>query len=114
MAAAELALQRTGGSAALVAPPPLQEEAVRAVLGLQPSGLARPARGAICLPPVVGANALERTLRLCPHHPPPRGKAVGTGSAPLRPCHCFLSPPTPSMGLCSGALRVRWVAPLAL
>ena len=40
----------------------------------------------------------------CLPHPPPRGPS---GKHRLRPCHWFLSPPTPSRGLCWGALRVR-------
>jgi hypothetical protein len=39
------------------------------------------------LPPVVGANALERSLRLCPHHPPPKGQS----GRPRRRC----APPGP-------------------
>jgi len=59
--AAELALQQTGGSAALVAPPPLHAAAVRAVLGLQ-----RPVRGAPTGPH--GAPRRSGAL-LCPIRP---------------------------------------------
>ena len=114
--AAELALQRTGRSAALGAPPPLQAETVRAVLGLQPptSASAACARRQQLVPRGAPHRTAAPLWYLALPHPPPRGTVVGTGSAPLRPCHCFLSPPTPSRGLCWGALRVRWVALLAL
>ncbi len=63
-------------------------------------------------PPVVGTHEPERQRLLCPHHPPPKGQS---GGHRLRPCHWFPSPPIPPRGgLCGGALRVRWVALLAL
>jgi hypothetical protein len=72
------------------------------------------ARPALPAPRGLG-NALERTLRLASPIRPPGGQAVSTGSAALRPCHWFRSPPIPPHGgLCCGALRVRWVAVLGL
>jgi len=71
--AAELALQRTGGSAALVAPLPLQEDAVRAVLGLQPpaSASAACARRHLLAPRGAPHRTAAPLWRLALPHPPP-------------------------------------------
>jgi hypothetical protein len=74
-AAAELALQRTGGSAALLAPPPLQEATVRAVLGLQPppSASAACARGHLRAPRGAPHRAAAPLWRRALPQPPPKG-----------------------------------------
>jgi hypothetical protein len=65
-------------------------------------------------PPWWGQTRSNGRYAFAPTIRPPGGKVVGTGSAALRPCHWFLSPPTPSRGRCWGGLRVRWVAVLTL
>ena len=98
----------TPGSAA--ARGPVTAALVQRHAGVPPQAAGLP--GDWFRPPVVGAHEPERQRLLCPHHPPPKGQS---GGHRLRPCHWFRSPPLPPHGgLCWGALRVRWVALLAL
>ena len=82
--------------------PPLQAEAVRAVLGLQPppSASAACARRHLLVPRGAPQRTAAPLWRLALPHPPPKGQG---GRHRLRPCHCFLSPPIPRTGALRGS-----------